>query len=249
MVASIHWIKYLCNSVVNVILICYCYSQLLKHCQIFYIIIVSCIVNECCEGRWVRWFRVGSSGGILWNFNMDFLVYTKTGGYFLTTLVTVSFWVWALLQVTVEDRTLILTFLYTWFWLVMKKRPACHVSLDVNSYLFPELVKRRQSGWTLCVRLLKNFVRGSHRLSFEMDVRFLWIFRNPRRTSRWMAYTDAWIAVPVLVSWRGNITVDHVEWLVRRMQCIKNTSNVVRCIYSCWQQQRKITVVGTASVV
>ena len=179
--------------------------------------------------KWVRWFRAGPSGWILWNFNMDFLLYPIKGKYFPTTLVTLSFWVWALLQVTVEDRTLILTLFYTWFWLAVKKRPACHVSLYVNSYLFPELVKRRQSGWMLCVRLSKNFVKGSHRLSFEMDVRFLRTCGNLRRTSRWIAYTSAWIAVPILVSWRGSITVDHVEWLVRRMQCIKN-NNVIRYV-------------------
>ena len=63
--------------------------------------------------KWVGWFRAGSSGRILWNFNVDFLLYPIKGKYFPTTLVTLSFWVWALLQVTVEDRTLILTlFLY-----------------------------------------------------------------------------------------------------------------------------------------
>jgi len=114
------------------------------------------------------------------------------------------------------------------FLLVLKKQPACHVSLDVNCHLFPELVKRRQSGWMRCVRLLRNFIRGGHRLRLEKNVRFPRSCRNLRSASRWMAYRNAWIAVPVLASWRGSITVEHVDWLVRGMKCITNSSNIVR---------------------
>jgi hypothetical protein len=130
---------------------------------------------------------------------MNFLVYFKKGRGF-SDQVSDSASEYGLCSMeTVEVETLILTFSYSWFQLVLKQL-VCYMSLDVNSCLFSELWKRRMCGSMLCVRLLKNFVRGSHHLSLEQSVLVLWMCRNLRPISRWMVYRNACPAVPVLVS-------------------------------------------------